>query len=145
MSNYAAEPQRVDSIPYRSFSLSPASKTAAAKDRRAKTRLVDVEAVQQFAAEFHAQNRGKWISDQERLGGFCLMIKRETLSKIGPLDPWSDLGLFDTDILSVKAREAGYSLAVCRDLFIHHFGTRTFAHGAPKPDASANPNGRTRQ
>jgi len=41
------------------------------------------------------------------------------------------LGLFDTDILSVKARQLGYNLAVCRDLFIHHFGTRTFAHGAP--------------
>ena len=45
------------------------------------------------------------------------------------LDDWSDLGLFDTDILSAKAREAGFTLAVCRDLFIHHFGTRTFAHG----------------
>jgi hypothetical protein len=37
-----------------------------------------------------------------------------------------DLGLFDTNILSAKAREAGFTLAVCRDLFIHHLGTRTF-------------------
>ena len=29
------------------------------------------------------------------------------------------------------ARQEGYKLVVCRDLFIHHFGTRTFAHGAP--------------
>jgi hypothetical protein len=43
----------------------------------------------------------------------------------------SDLGLFDTDILSAKARHYGFTLGVCRDLFIHHFGTRTFAHGAP--------------
>jgi hypothetical protein len=37
-----------------------------------------------------------------------------------------------SDIVCVKAREAGFNGVVCRDLFIHHFGTRTFAHGAPK-------------
>jgi hypothetical protein len=26
-------------------------------------------------------------------------------------------------------------VAACRNLFMHHFGTRTFAHGAPVPDA----------
>ncbi len=48
------------------------------------------------------------------------------------LNEWTDLSLFDTDILSAKAREAGFTLACARDLFIHHFGTRTFAHGAPQ-------------
>jgi hypothetical protein len=38
-----------------------------------------------------------------------------------------------SSLLSVKARQAGYSLAVCKDLFVHHFGTRTFAHGASAP------------
>ena len=62
-----------------------------------------------------------------------MFLKREVLERIGyELDKWSDLGLFDTDILSVKARQAGFTLAVCRDLFVHHFGTRTFAHGAPQ-------------
>jgi hypothetical protein len=54
---------------------------------------------------------------------------------------WSDLSLFDTDILSSKAREAGFKLCCCRDLFIHHFGTRTFAHGAPTQPAGHS-NGR---
>ena len=55
------------------------------------------------------------------------------LDRIGlvNLEKWTDLSLFDTDILSVKARQAGFTLACCRDLFIHHFGTRTFSHGAP--------------
>lgn len=44
------------------------------------------------------------------------------LDLIGLLDPGqggqdpppeADLGLFDTDILSAKARQAGFSLAVC--------------------------------
>ena len=78
--------------------------------------------------------------ETERLGGFCLLMKREVLRRInnqGGLEKWTDLGLFDTDILGAKAREAGYTLAVCRDLFIHHFGTRTFAHGAPSTDENA--------
>jgi O-antigen biosynthesis protein len=53
---------------------------------------------------------------------------------VGSLDQWTDLSLFDSDILSAKARQAGFTLACCRDLFVHHFGTRTFAHGAPKTD-----------
>jgi GT2 family glycosyltransferase len=84
-----------------------------------------------FAEDWRAQNDRRW-QYAERLGGFCLLIKREVLTKIGrDLDEASDLGLFDSDILSTKIRQAGYQLAVCRDLFIHHFGTRTFAHGAP--------------
>src|SRR5262249_19442002 len=82
------------------------------------------------AREFREQARGKW-QEAERLGGFCLLLKREVLSRIGPLEDEAGLGLFDTDLLSVKARQAGYTLALCRDLFVHHFGTRTFAHGAP--------------
>jgi GT2 family glycosyltransferase len=75
--------------------------------------------------------KGKWI-EVERLGGFCLLMKRQVLERIGmpALDKWTDLGLFDSDILSVKARQAGFTLVCCRDVFIHHFGARTFAHGA---------------
>jgi hypothetical protein len=68
----------------------------------------------------------------ERLGGFCVLIKRAVLDKIGvaSLDGLTDLSLFDTAVLSAKARQAGFSLACCRDLFVHHFGTRVFAHGS---------------
>ena len=75
----------------------------------------------------------------ERLGGFCLLIKRALLKRIGAgLNEWTDLGLFDTDILSAKARQEGFHAVLSRDLFVHHFGTRTFAHTAPKL-AETNP------
>ena len=41
------------------------------------------------------------------------------------------LGLFDTDLLSELACKAGFTLACCRDLFVHHFGSRTFRIGRP--------------
>lgn len=133
MSNYAAPPQLVESIPYR---INPKKPRRLEGRQGASEAAVDVEAIDAFAAEFREKNKGKWL-EAERLGGFCLMMKREVLRRVnsqGQLDKWSDLSLFDSDILSAKAREAGFTLGVCRDLFVHHFGTRTFAHGAPTPE-----------
>jgi GT2 family glycosyltransferase len=134
MSNYAAPPQLVETVPYR---VGPRKRSQLEGRYGTSEVLVDVEAVDAFAREYRQKNSGKWV-ETERLGGFCLLLKKETLIKMGPLDPWTDLSLFDTDILSAKARQAGYTLAVCRDLFVHHFGARTFAAGAPeKKDGKA--------
>jgi len=112
MSNMAAPPQLVETVPYRTLS--------AGKDGV----LVDTSAVERFAEKHRVEQKGNWLY-AERLGGFCLLVKREVLDKIGSdLDQWTDLGLFDSDILSAKAKQQGYSLAVCRDLYVHHFGTR---------------------
>jgi GT2 family glycosyltransferase len=127
MSNYAEPSQRVESVPYRSGP----RKTRG--DDTGPRPLVDVDAVQSFADEMRASEIGKWQT-VDQLGGFCIMVKREVYKKLtqqGELNKWTNLSLFDTDILSQKTKQYGYNLAVCRDVFIHHFGTRTFAHGAP--------------
>ena len=46
---------------------------------------------------------------------------------IGGLDERFGLGFFDDDDLAERARRAGFELAVAHDLFVHHFGSRTFA------------------
>jgi GT2 family glycosyltransferase len=131
MSNMAAEAQLVDVVPYRT---SPSPRMSAANQGG----LIDVSAVDRFALEFRKEQQGNWMY-AERLGGFCLLVKREVLDKVGSkLHEWTDLSLFDSDILSSKAKEAGYSLAVCRDLFVHHFGTRMFAHSAKPSIAPEN-------
>jgi hypothetical protein len=93
---------------------------------------VNTSEVDTFAAEFRKKYQGTWM-EVERLGGFCLLLKRAAPMKIGPLGE-DGLGIIDTDVLSTKARRAGYTLAVCRDLLVHPFGTRTFAYGAPLPE-----------
>ena len=131
MSNYAAPPQLVETVPYR---VKPKKGKSPGRFGASET-LVDVAAVNAFAREYREQMKGKWI-EVERLGGFCVLLKRQVLDRIGlpRLEKWTDLSLFDTDILSVKAKQVGFTLACCRDLFIHHFGTRTFSHGAPNVD-----------
>jgi O-antigen biosynthesis protein len=127
MSNYAAPPQLVEHVPYR---IGPKRQKSEVRGQESGEWLVDTSAVDAFARQWREEHKGKWI-EVERLGGFCLLIKREVLKRIGHLRDSADLGLFDTDILSAKARQAGFTLACCKDLFVHHFGTRTFAHGAP--------------
>jgi GT2 family glycosyltransferase len=134
MSNYAAPPQLVETVPYRMGRKSPSPSARGASGPHS---LVDVLEVQAFARDFAGEHKGKWmqVDPPARLGGFCLLMKRAVLERIRPgLNEWTDLSLFDTDIVCVKAREAGFNAVVCRDLFIHHFGTRTFAHGAPRSE-----------
>jgi GT2 family glycosyltransferase len=133
MSNYAAPPQLVETVSYRFGLKRRASLRGFVEENEA---LIDRDEVNRFAWELREKNKGKWL-EAERLGGFCLLLKRQVLDKIGSLERWTDLSLFDSDILSGKARQAGFTLAVCRDLFIHHFGTRTFAHGAPATDSKS--------
>jgi GT2 family glycosyltransferase len=130
MSNMAGSEQLVATVPYRTSS-SPKMSAAISGSS-----MLDVSAVDRFAVEFRSEHKGNYIYT-ERLGGFCLLIKREVLTKVGKaLDEWTDLSLFDSDILSSKAKEGGYSLAVCKDLLVHHFGTRTFAHSTPQPNSN---------
>ncbi|HKI18175.1 MAG TPA: glycosyltransferase, partial [Isosphaeraceae bacterium] len=103
MSNYAAPPQLVDDVPYH-----------------------DLEEMHGFAQRWREEHRGQWFT-VPKLSGFCLLMKRAVYDAIGGLDERFGLGLFDDDDLAERARRAGFELAVAHDLFIHHFGSRTFA------------------
>jgi len=103
MSNYAAPPQLVEGVPYR-----------------------DLAEMHGFARRWRDEHRGKWFT-VPKLSGFCLLMKRAVYDAIGGLDERFGLGLFDDDDLAERARRAGFELAVAHDLFIHHFGGRTFA------------------
>ena len=45
---------------------------------------------------------------------------------MGQLDEGFGLGFFDDDDLCLRARRAGFRLAVALDCYVHHFGSRTF-------------------
>ncbi len=102
MSNYAAPPQLVDDVPYH-----------------------DLHEIDEFARRWRDEHRGQWFT-ASKLSGFCLLMKRAVYDKIGGLDERFGLGFFDDDDLAERARRAGFELAVAHDLFIHHFGSRTF-------------------
>src|SRR5438093_1005575 len=80
MSNYAAPPQLVESVPYR---IGPRKSTRANALPTPQNVLVEVQNVDAFAQDWREKHRGKWV-EAERLGGFCLLMKRAVLDKIGP-------------------------------------------------------------
>jgi GT2 family glycosyltransferase len=103
MSNYATPPQLVENVPYRT-----------------------VHELHAFARRWRDEHLGQWFT-ATKLSGFCILMKRAVCEAIGGLDERFGMGLFDDDDLAMRARRAGFELAVARDLFVHHFGSRTFA------------------
>ncbi len=103
MSNYATPPQLVEEVPYR-----------------------DLDEMHAFAGRWRDEHRGQW-SIAGKLSGFCLLMTRAAYQAVGGLDQRFGLGFFDDDDLAVRARRAGFELAVARDVFVHHFASRTFA------------------
>lgn len=60
-----------------------------------------------------------------RLVGFCLLIRRSVIDKIGGLDPAYGVGNFEDDDYCLRARAAGFKLRVALDSFVHHDGGAT--------------------
>jgi len=78
-----------------------------------------------FATEFSKRNTGK-AKRIMRVVGFCMLIKRAVVDKVGGLDVRYGLGNFEDDDFSLRAALAGFESWMAEDCFIHHFGNRTF-------------------
>ncbi len=87
--------------------------------------LVTLAGLDSFAARRRREFAGRAMR-LDRLSGICLLIRREVLDRIGKFDERFGLGFFDDDDFCVRAREAGFALLLALDVYIHHFGSRTF-------------------
>jgi glycosyltransferase involved in cell wall biosynthesis len=84
-----------------------------------------LEELNAFATQRAEMFRGQALR-VHRLSGFCLLIQRAVLRQIGLFDERFGLGFFEDDDLCFRAQDAGFSLAVALDVYIHHFGSQTF-------------------
>jgi hypothetical protein len=86
----------------------------------------DVAAMHRYAAARRIRWRktGFYV---DRAIGFCLCIDRRVVDEIGGIDERFGAGNFEDDDFSMRVRAAGYKIYVCDDVFIHHFGSVTFA------------------
>jgi O-antigen biosynthesis protein len=85
----------------------------------------DMEDMHQFAEEHNKSNPIKW-EERLKLIGFCMLIKRIVVDKIGLLDERFTPGNFEDDDYSIRIRKAGYKLLLCNDTFIHHYGSTSW-------------------
>ncbi len=84
-----------------------------------------LDGLEAFAGRRRREYAGK-AQAVERLTGFCLLAHRDVLDRVGGFDERFGVGFFDDDDLSVKVLRAGFRLLVSLNVFVHHFGSRTF-------------------
>ncbi|GIO86605.1 hypothetical protein J25TS5_35370 [Paenibacillus faecis] len=75
-----------------------------------------------------------------RLMGYCLLVKRKVIDQIGLLDERFTPGNFEDDDFSFRMIEAGYHLVLCKNVFIHHYGSVSFGAKNEKYMALLNSN-----
>ncbi len=61
-----------------------------------------------------------------RVVGFCMLFRRSLVDQIGLLDESFGTGNFEDDDFCARAALAGYRNVIAGDVFIHHFGSRSF-------------------
>ena len=83
-----------------------------------------------YAAKLSETKKGKFF-EFPRVAFLCTLIKKELLDKIGGLDERFTPGNFEDDDFCLRAELAGYKTLIAEDVFIHHFGSKSFkAKGA---------------
>ncbi len=104
MSNYVSGPQLVKNVTYN---------------------ITELDGLDDFADGFSKKYAGK-TERILRVVGFCMLIKRSVINKIGGMDGRYGLGNFEDDDFSLRATLAGFESWIAEDCFLHHFGNRTF-------------------
>ncbi|MBI5143643.1 MAG: glycosyltransferase family 2 protein [Candidatus Omnitrophica bacterium] len=69
--------------------------------------------------------KGKFI-ETDWARGFCVLVKREVVDRIGGLDDIFSPAYFDDVDFSVRAIEAGYLCVRALDTYVHHYRNKTF-------------------
>jgi len=83
------------------------------------------------------RDRKELISEPERVGFFCVMIRRALWELLAGLEEGYRVGTGEDNDFCLRARLAGYRLAVARNVFVfHHQGHPTFRANALDRDAS---------
>ncbi|SDW43321.1 Glycosyltransferase, GT2 family [Marininema mesophilum] len=85
----------------------------------------NVEEMQSFAKSHNQSDPSLW-EERAKLIGFCLLMRKDALEKVGELDERFSLGNYEDDDWCFRARMEGYRLFLCRDTFVHHHGSASF-------------------
>jgi len=75
--------------------------------------------VEEYADKLSGSNKGKYM-EMNQCQGFCMVIKRELIDKIGQLDENFGVGGFDDTDYSMRAHKAGYRSVCVYSSYVYH-------------------------
>ena len=88
--------------------------------------------INNFALRIAERNLQNNTEKKIKLVGFCLLLKRSILDEVGLLDEFFSPGNCEDDDLSLRIIKAGYELVLCKNVFMHHFGSISFQSDVEK-------------
>jgi len=88
-------------------------------------KTVDIDELLAFAESHNHSNPALWTM-HFTLVGFCFMFRHRIYEALGGLDERFTPGNYEDDDYSFRIMQAGYKLILCRDTFIHHYGSGSF-------------------
>ncbi len=84
----------------------------------------NLDEMQSFAEGFNVSDPKKW-QERARLFTFAAVLKSWVFGTVKAYTPYFCYDMFADDDMSVKFRRAGYKQMLCRDTFVHHYGSAT--------------------
>jgi GT2 family glycosyltransferase/tetratricopeptide (TPR) repeat protein/MoaA/NifB/PqqE/SkfB family radical SAM enzyme/glycosyltransferase involved in cell wall biosynthesis/2-polyprenyl-3-methyl-5-hydroxy-6-metoxy-1,4-benzoquinol methylase len=84
-----------------------------------------VDCLEDYAKSFRGKNRYRRVP-MRRIVGFCMLFRRELVERIGLLDGRFGSGNFEDDDYCLRAALEGCRNLIAGDVFIHHYGGRSF-------------------
>ncbi len=82
--------------------------------------------LEQYAYEVKKRKPPR-IEPFPRIVFFCVLIRSKLYKKIGGLDEKFGLGNFEDDDYCLRAHMSGYKAAIDHNVFVHHYGSKTFS------------------
>lgn len=86
----------------------------------------NVDEMLDFANLLNMQNLADKYELKQHLVGYCYLVKKSVLDKVGYLDERFTPGNYEDNDLSLRILLEGYKLLLCKNVFIHHFGSASF-------------------
>jgi len=98
---------------------------SAGNEQRIELDRLNEKNYEAISGEYIKRQAGVWF-ETEKLGFFCVAIRRSVVEKIGVLDEKFGIGMFEDDDYCVRAKKADFTLAVAEDCFVFHKGSVSF-------------------
>ncbi len=84
-------------------------------------------------AQFVAASSNRLFPRLPFVNGFCFMIKRAVINSIGFMDEENfPVGYGEENDYSIRARDAGFELAIADDTYVYHAKSKSFGHDRRK-------------